>query len=97
MKNEYEKLGFKKVYPDKLDKEYFFYKLNLKHSVLEKLHIVADIDSNTLSVFCRETSNKVNGRSVVISSKHDVCLYYDSLNTENINKIINWLKNGTKI
>lgn len=82
-------IGFKKVYPDNIDKDYFFFQLNIKHKMLYKPHVI--IDSNTIALYCKETNKKINGRSAVISSKYDVCLYYDVFTIDNVTSLLKWL------
>lgn len=51
MKTNLSKIGFKKVFPDRLDKKYFYWRRDLKHNFLKGLHIIID---EKINVYCNE-------------------------------------------
>lgn len=53
-----EKRGFKKIHPDEVDKEYFYWQKDYKCPLLKGLHIIVD---EKISCYCTElTANMPN-------------------------------------
>lgn len=51
-----EKRGFFKVYPDEVDKEYFYWQKDYKRPLLKGLHIIVD---KKISCYCTELINNM--------------------------------------
>ncbi len=49
--------SFKKIFPDKREKEYFYYRRNFKHPFIEGAHVI--VDENTITLYGKEPVNKV--------------------------------------
>jgi hypothetical protein len=75
---DYKKLGFKKVFPDNVDKEYFFWRKNIKHPYLKGLHVIVE---KQVSVYCKESK---------MFGGHDV-LIHTSKNS-NLKDVLKWLE-----
>jgi hypothetical protein len=87
--NEYlEEIGFKKIYPDKIDKTTFFYRKNIEHPFLNGLHIIID---EAITVWCKAPTNKVNGKETLNANDGDITIYFDEVTQNNIEKIARWL------
>lgn len=52
-----EELGFKKVFPDEVDKKYFFWRKNISHKHIRGLHIIVD---QKINVYCKDLFSKGN-------------------------------------
>lgn len=61
---DFKKLGFKKVFPDNVDKEYFWWQKNIKHKYLKNLHVIVDKQVN---VYCKE-SKMLGGHDILIQT-----------------------------
>jgi hypothetical protein len=71
--------GFKKVFPDNVDKEYFYLQKDIKHPLLRNLHVI--IDEN-INVYCKD-----------IESKYDVLISSKQKTDKNLKKVLSWLEN----
>lgn len=70
------KNGFKKVYPDEVDKEYYYLLKNIKPHHFRGLHIIVD---KTISVYCKEPNKKINGLQNGSGTNNDILiLFYEN-------------------
>lgn len=86
MKTNLQKSGFKKVFPDDVDKKYFYWEKKLKHPFMKGLNII--IDEN-ISVWCRESS-RIN-KYGFDKGGYDVCIYLCEPTDINLKLISGWL------
>lgn len=77
MDNYLKKNGFKKVFPDDIDKTYFYYQKNIKHNFLKKLHVIV---CEKISVYC---TTKIDGC---------VTIHQDKTTEINLKNILSWLE-----
>ena len=80
-----KQLGFKEVRPDKVDKNYFFLRKDIKHPFLKKLHVI--IEGSHISVYCLEQSSlKKNAH------EQEAVIYMCFLNEFNLIAVLKWLQ-----
>lgn len=79
-----KQFGFKKVRPDKVDKNYFFLRKDIKHPFLKKLHII--IEDSHLSVYCLEQSSLNKN-----AKEQETVIYMCFLNEFNLLAVLKWL------
>lgn len=84
----YENLGFKKVFPDYQDKEYFYWKKNIKHQFIKGLHVIV-VDS--ITVYGKEPRNKIKGVTASLST-NDYLIVFEKLTETNLLNILKWLE-----
>lgn len=72
------KNGFKKVYPDEVDKKYYYLLKTLKNHHFRGLHIIVD---NTISVYCKEPNKKINGIQNGHSNSDFLLMFYENKST----------------
>lgn len=76
MDEKLKELGFKKCYPDNVDKKYFFWRKNIKHPFLKGLHIIV---GENISVYCKE------------DVRNEVMIHLCKRNEYNLIAVNNWL------
>lgn len=82
-----KKEGFRKVFPDEVDKEYFFYKKRCPHNLLKDLHIIVD---EKISIYCTElVANKPNKYGL-----HVMLMSFEP-STHNLLVALKWAKVGS--
>ena len=72
------KNGFKKVYPDEVDKQYYYLQKNIRPHHFRGLHIIVD---KTISVYCKEPNKKINGLQNGHSNSDFLLMFYENKNT----------------
>jgi len=82
------KNGFKKVYPDEVDKEYYYLQKNIKPHHFRGLHIIVD---NTISVYCKEPNKKINGLQNGSGTNNDILILFYENRISYIEKTFNHL------
>ncbi len=79
-----KQLGFKEVRPDKVDKGYFFFRKDIKHPFLKRLHII--IERSHISVYCLEQSSLDKK-----AREQEAVIYMCYGNEFNLLAILKWL------
>jgi hypothetical protein len=73
--------GFKKVFPDNVDKEYFYWQKDLKHTFLKGLHIIVEGD---IIVYCKAPKRTA-------SPGYDNAIYCIKSSEKNLTNVLEWL------
>jgi hypothetical protein len=83
-----QKKGFKKVFPDDADKEYFYWQKNIKHQFIKGLHVIV---GDNITVYGKEPRNKIKGVTASLST-NDYLIVFEKLTETNLLNILKWLE-----
>lgn len=83
-----KKLGFKKNRPDKVDKNYFFFRKDIKHPFLKGLHVI--VSEEYISVYCRDQAD-LSGRNM-----GEAVIYQCVGSESNLHAVLKWLSEKSK-
>lgn len=72
-------LGFKKEFPDEVDKKYFFWIKRFKHKFLKGAHIIVE---GKISVYCDQADSIM---------RNDVVIYCETYTEQKLNDVMKWL------
>ena len=67
--------GFKKFYPDSVDKAYFYWLKKIRPHHFRGLHIIID---KTISVYCKDPNKIIGGMQNGMSNSDFLLLFYES-------------------
>lgn len=89
MEDLLKRAGFKKVFSDEVDPEYYFWCKKIKHPFLHKLEIT--ICEHAITVWCVEPTNKVAGKTA--GDGQACAIIYKEKSYTNLQAVMLWLTN----